>query len=431
MYVAILIAVAVFASDIYTAVVLLAYDRWSSEIDPSVPINISRWIFSGCIILSTLLIIFDFIVAIRIYREQNISATYTNSIARKIYSIKGYNYFCLFGKITKSRSKTEYLAIFVYFALKGWLRLIFADGPRQVINALTLYSVLKVDTSFYQTLREIATQSTAQALVIAVMLFSLVVWVINVIEFIFALLCAIPLYVHVEKTCSGLEEYCYVRINSRIAKIVRKYHERDLIELKEENKRFSKRPTLPVIFMNNQDSSATLVNTTNNASSSKLAHQRTSSNSSFVVPPAGSFYGNSTATGSTPNINNRKKLNPEFDPFENSNRNYQPLRNPDKPKRSTPVRFDTPVQRKPVAPSLGQGTNSSINGEQLVSPHERKPESGLRMDHSQQAEISNSTGRSTTVPPVRSTTVPPNRSNFDPIGRSRSEEHTSELQSLE
>jgi hypothetical protein len=346
MYISILIGMAVFASDIYTAVSLLAYDRWSSEINPAVPIHISRWIFAGCIILSTVIIIIEFIIAIRISRERNISRTYTNEIARQFYSIKGYNYFCLFGKITKSRNKKEYLALFVYFALKGWVRLVLADGPRQVINALTLYSVLKVQDKFVETLKEIATHSQAQALVIAGMLFSLVVWLFNIFQLIFALLCALPLYIHIQKTCSGLEEYCYVRINKRIAELVKKYHDRDLMELREENKRRSKQPTLPV-FLNHKDSNATLVDSHSTESKTNLIKKSDTEIRSYTVPPVGDF-----------SMHSQRELDPAYDPFDKS-RQYRAEADP--PKRKAPERFPVnPVQRKPVG-----STTNAINNRQI------------------------------------------------------------------
>ena len=347
MYISIIIALAVFASDIYTAVVLLAFDRWSSEIDPAVPIHISRWIFAGCIILSTVLIAIEFIIAIRVAREQNISRTYTNEIARKFYSIKGYNYFCLFGKITKSRNKKEYLALFVYFALKGWVRLIFAEGPRQAINALTLYSVFKVNEEFLETLKDIALHSHAQALVIAVMVFSLVVWLANVFQLIFALLCALPLYVHIEKTCSGLEEYCYVRINKRIAMLVKKYHDRDLMELREQNKRKSKQPTLPV-FLNQKDSDATLVDSRRAESKKNLLNKNDTEVRSFAISSADDI-----------RMPSQKKLDSSYDQSSNG---MQYRTEADQSKRKVPERFPiNPVQRKPVG-----STTKDMNSQQMV-----------------------------------------------------------------
>ena len=253
MYISIIVSIAVFASDVYTAVVLIAFDRWSSQIKPFISISISRWIFAGCIILSVILYIYDFLVVWPVMKGKNVSLNYTNPISRNLYSIYGYRYFCLFAKITKSRSKTEYLAFYVYFTLKGWIRLIFAESPRQVLNGLTLYSVLKISTDFVQTIEQLANTSLVEAVVISFMAFSFVIWVFNCIQFVFALLCACPLYVHVEKTSSGLEEYIFVRINKRIAEIVEKAHRKGLKDLVNENKGFNRQPTLPTVAIEDEE----------------------------------------------------------------------------------------------------------------------------------------------------------------------------------
>lgn len=147
--------------------------------------------------------------------------------------------------------------MFVYFTFKGWARLIFADSPRQVLNALTLYSVLKIDSDFVDTVEELANRSFTEAAVVSVMAFSLLIWVINVTQFIIALLCACPIYVHIDKSgCSGLEEYCCTRINKRIAKLVAKHHKKGLKELKEANKRLPKQPTLPLVDLDTENNAS-------------------------------------------------------------------------------------------------------------------------------------------------------------------------------
>lgn len=47
-----ILSIAVYGVDSFTAVNLLAFDRWSSKIKPAIPIDVSKWIFSGCIIAS-------------------------------------------------------------------------------------------------------------------------------------------------------------------------------------------------------------------------------------------------------------------------------------------------------------------------------------------------------------------------------------------
>lgn len=248
MYVQIIITLAVYASDIYTAIMLLAFDRWASSITPYVPFHISRWLFGGCILFSFVLLIYDYIQAYRVWKRYNICLTYTNPICRTIYSIKGFNYFCLFAKITKSKEFTDYVALFVFFTFKGWANLLLAEGPRQVLNALTLYSVLKIDDDFVGAVTALAEKSHIEAVVVSFMAFSLLIWVISMFMFILAMLCSCSVWTQVKRhRCHSLEEYCCVRIDKRVAHLVAKYHKRGMQNLALENSRMSKQPTLPTI----------------------------------------------------------------------------------------------------------------------------------------------------------------------------------------
>lgn len=257
MYVQIIITLAVYASDIYTAIMLLAFDRWASSISPYVPFHISRWLFGGCILFSFVLLIYDYIQAYRVWKRYNICLTYTNPICRTIYSIKGFNYFCLFAKITKSKEFTDYVALFVFFTFKGWANLLLAEGPRQVLNALTLYSVLKIDDDFVGAVTALAEKSHVEAVVVSFMAFSLLIWVISMCMFILALFCSCSVWTQVRRhNCKSLEEYCCVRIDKRVAELVAKYHKRGMKNLALENSRMSKQPTLPTIdFLGTEEAS--------------------------------------------------------------------------------------------------------------------------------------------------------------------------------
>ncbi|ODQ67453.1 hypothetical protein NADFUDRAFT_81926 [Nadsonia fulvescens var. elongata DSM 6958] len=225
---------------------LLGFNRWASSVKPYIPFQISRWLFAGCIILSILLLLYEVGVAWNLKKVNNISLTYTNPILRNYYSVRGYDYFCLFAKLTSSRKFTEYVVLFVYFTFKNWIKLVFTESPRQVLNAMSLYSVLKIEAGFVETIKDIATNSKSEAIVIIAMSISLGIWAISVIQFVIALICAIPIYSFIEgQNYHGLEEFCCSKINERIAKLVEKYHNKSLRELKISNRRLSKRPTLP------------------------------------------------------------------------------------------------------------------------------------------------------------------------------------------
>lgn len=218
MWIGIGFSLAAFGSDLYTAIVLLAYNRWASIVEPVVPFFVSRWLFAGCIFFSILLLLIDLAIAMRIIRRRNISMAYTNTLARNYHSIKNYNHFCLFVRISKSRPFKESMAFFVFFAYHGWIRLIFAETPRQIINTATLVATLR-QTS----ITEIATSSSLEAFTLGLMAFSLTIWAFSMAEFIMALLFTLPVYLNVQKLgASGLEEYCCVRVNKKLAQLLAK-----------------------------------------------------------------------------------------------------------------------------------------------------------------------------------------------------------------
>ncbi|ODV91638.1 hypothetical protein CANCADRAFT_30004 [Tortispora caseinolytica NRRL Y-17796] len=210
-------------------------DRWTSDIMPVVNMAISRWIFVGCICFSFVLIGYELYRAYKVIRSDDISRAYTDPWAQSYYTcIKGYNYFCVFGAITKSKRFIDCTALLTYFSLKGWIRTVFADGPRQAINAITLFQVLHVTTTFIETLREIALTTPINVVLISFMAFSLGVWAISALQIIAGLLVGVPLSCHIR---GSLSKFCYAKIDKRISKIVRKHHLKTVEEIIRENNR--------------------------------------------------------------------------------------------------------------------------------------------------------------------------------------------------
>lgn len=116
---------------------------------------------------------------------------------------------------------------------KAWIRVIFCSGPRQVINAITLYSVYKADldpqatdigssfTGFFKNIEILAENNYDQAVVLSGMIFTLVIWVFAALS----LLLAVFLYIfflwhYIPNRDGGLSGYCERKINSRLTKIV-------------------------------------------------------------------------------------------------------------------------------------------------------------------------------------------------------------------
>ena len=227
-------AFAVYAFDIQTAVFLLAYTRWNSDLEPPIPFNVSKWLFCGCIFFSFLLLLKDWWDGRRVIVSRDISLAFTNIVAHRWFTCKGYSYHCLFCRISKSDRFAHSVAFFVFFSFKGWKRMIVAEGPRQAINAMTLYTVAKqtgfsTDFSLYYT-------SIAQAVTMVFMLLSLLIWAASMVQLIVAALLYLPLLCCVIR--GNLKEFVCHIVDLRISEIVAKnrkkrrmQHEEELVQL--------------------------------------------------------------------------------------------------------------------------------------------------------------------------------------------------------
>ncbi|KAI5212009.1 hypothetical protein AUEXF2481DRAFT_86428 [Aureobasidium subglaciale EXF-2481] len=234
-----LIAVAVYGADTFTAINLLAYDKWSSQIEPSIPLKYSKWIFAACIMFSWVLCIFEWVRATRVVRRGSVAESYMDSVAVTLQSMRpnGWKRFLVFAELTKSKKGVDYVALFVYFAFKGAVRIIFAEGPRQVVNAITLYSFMQQDLipmgdhaatqnrssfeQFWVNVETLAESNREQAVVLFTMLFTLVIWVISALCLIIAVvLYLVFLWHYIPQSDGRLSNYCRRKIDRRLEKVV-------------------------------------------------------------------------------------------------------------------------------------------------------------------------------------------------------------------
>lgn len=234
-----LVAVAVYASDTFTAVNLLAYDKWSSRIEPAIPLKYSKWIFAVCIIISWLLCIFEWVRAIRIIRRDSVADSYMDSVAITLQSIRpqGWKRFLVFAELTKSKKGVDYVALFVYFQFKGAIRILLAEAPRQVVNGITLYSVMQADIiptgdhaatsghsaiqQFFLNIETLADTNKEQAVVLFTMMFTLFIWVISALSLLIAvILYLVFLWHYIPEKDGRLSVYCRRKVDRRLGKIV-------------------------------------------------------------------------------------------------------------------------------------------------------------------------------------------------------------------
>ncbi|KAJ3272206.1 hypothetical protein HDV01_005860 [Terramyces sp. JEL0728] len=77
----------------------------------------------------------------KVIKSRDISYAFTSTIAYRYYCIRSYPHYCFFNQIQNSRKTVDIMAFWVFFKLRGWMRLLFAEFPRQFLSAGILYSV--------------------------------------------------------------------------------------------------------------------------------------------------------------------------------------------------------------------------------------------------------------------------------------------------
>lgn len=225
-------------SDIYTCIKLLAFNVWSNNyVEPYVPFNISKWLFSICILISLFLMVIDVLEGYQIYKTKKISLCYINNWSRTILSLRSYAIFCLFDKITPSGFQQR-LTFLTYFELKNCSKLLFADTPRQIINGLTLWSVLLTKNERNKNLKDfqsligiwnkikwIVKNNYEEAIILGFMLLSFLIWLIFITKFWVAMIAFFRVYYIVVKRekFDGLKEYICLTISYNIDYLTEKY----------------------------------------------------------------------------------------------------------------------------------------------------------------------------------------------------------------
>ncbi|KAI9033869.1 hypothetical protein CLU79DRAFT_692580 [Phycomyces nitens] len=225
LYFSIAVSTLVYCAELWTAGILLIYD--ASIIDcsqimptfyPLIRFEISKWIYVGCIILSFLLLAWESIKAKKIIKSRNISYAATNVMASRFYSMKSYSHFCLFQTIHASRKLTDYVAFFVFFTLKGWKRLLFAQSPRQIIAGMTVYALLRSAWTNKDNNFEFTTnwseygEDWSQRMALVLMSFTCILWCLSFLSFVLSCLLYLPVLCHIQ---GNLKEYCCHKIDKR------------------------------------------------------------------------------------------------------------------------------------------------------------------------------------------------------------------------
>jgi len=283
LYIIILKDFLVYCSDIFTAVTMLSTDSWSNAIFNScpphqtngcvyIPFKIAKWLFFGCIIFSFLLLAYEGRKAKKIIASRDISYAFTNVMANNYYSLRSYDHFCFFNHISNSTKRIDDFAFFVFFTFKSWKRLLLADGPRQSINALTLYAFYlskTEDGAWYDISKYFAGNNLVTTGLTISTAFTVLIFAGSLLLLIIAGICYIPLLCHIQ---GNLKEYCCHKVDKRITEIIKRRNKQRLAKAaalakKEAAGDFSHlrnkkgdiigqplpQPTLPKVFLDDEE----------------------------------------------------------------------------------------------------------------------------------------------------------------------------------
>jgi hypothetical protein len=141
-------------------------------------------------------------------------------MAHDYLSVRDYDYFCFWCHVSESEKKKDGITGFVFFTFKGkprdsvgretlaftsgrsmiigWKRLILTDGPRQSINALTLYSFAYANDFQTSDLTAYWDNSISTLLLLLAMIATVLIWMIEMAMLIAAAICYIPLLCYIQ-----------------------------------------------------------------------------------------------------------------------------------------------------------------------------------------------------------------------------------------
>lgn len=295
LWILVIISCAVYAADAFTAVNLLAFNKWSSQVKPKVPFEVAKWIFAITIIISYVFLFYRWIMALRVMRSGSVTECYLEPLAAILQSMRvtksgqGWRRFLVFAELTKSKKGANYIALFVYFQFKSALLIIVAQGPRIAINGMTLYAVMQAQLlpvgdhasddrssfeQFFVNIKLMVDNGNKQETVIYfTMLFSLFIWVLAALGLIIAgLLYIFFLWHYIPRADGSLTAYCRRKVETRLERIVGKkikkaIEKQNKDRKREEQKAIKKgaldasqtRPTLPKLGDGMDDDASTVI----------------------------------------------------------------------------------------------------------------------------------------------------------------------------
>ncbi|RKP14959.1 hypothetical protein BJ684DRAFT_7796, partial [Piptocephalis cylindrospora] len=218
-------------ADLYTAFALIRFSSTMNVVKPAVDFEITRWIFVACIAMSFLLLLYEARKARRIVRSRDIAYAFTNVMAYRTYCVTSYAHYCFFCHIEKSKKTTDTIAFFIFFSLKNWKRVILAEGPRQTINAFSLYYFFKNKNEFLNMIT--FQQSVIPSIAFYLMMFTVFVFLFSFVRLVVSFILYFPLLCQIR---GNLKEYVCHKVDKRIDALIRKKSRKRILKEQQEQK---------------------------------------------------------------------------------------------------------------------------------------------------------------------------------------------------
>ncbi|TPX37461.1 hypothetical protein SmJEL517_g00764 [Synchytrium microbalum] len=209
-----------------------------------IPFYVRPWLMAGSIIVSFALLFLDYRRARIVLRSRDIAYAFTNTIAYRFYTLRSYPHFCFFSTIlfaqldnnkkavaqaSNAQKRTDVLAFFVFFGLKGWKRLVLAEFPRVLLNGMNIYDAMVSNMPKREANLFIAYGSALSSIVakypyivtatLILATFTVSIWIVSFGRLVISGVSYIPLACIIR---GNLKEYVCKRIDKRIEEMLRR-----------------------------------------------------------------------------------------------------------------------------------------------------------------------------------------------------------------
>ena len=204
--------------------------------------NVRIGLIIASVFVSFILLVFEWKKAFTIIQSRDISYAFTSTIAYRYYAIRSFAHFCVFDKISKSKKMKDTLSLWVYFRLKGnilynnfigWKKLIFAESPRQILNAINVFAFTtsfkgNIFVKYFQAFEYSRTKLDSSvfalfvlsSLLVLIWIFAMTLLVLSFFVYLFLL----------QSIRGNLKEYCVHKIDKRIDSLLKKKSRKRVLE---------------------------------------------------------------------------------------------------------------------------------------------------------------------------------------------------------